>query len=61
MHHLIITARQVCCWLVVIIRQESRGRSGSDHTWSKGTTELRLVVCACVWVRYNEIDVWSEC
>ena len=26
-----------------------------------GTNELCLVVCACVWVRYNETGMWSEC
>ena len=42
-------------------RQESRGRSDCDHTWKKMTNELCLVVCAYLWVRYNETGMWDEC
>ena len=26
-----------------------------------GTDELCLAVCACMWVRYNETGMWSDC
>ena len=40
-------------------RQEGRGRS--DCLEQNGTRELCLVVCACVWVRYNETGMSSDC
>ena len=58
-HHLISIARQVCFLSSCHRRQE--GRERSDFLEQNGTRELCLVVCACVWVRYNETGMWGEC